>query len=129
MPGGAEQLPVLVPQQDAVGARSLEGDIEATLGDAALGLRLILQAHRLPGHRLDRSALLAGVLEMHLLAGRTEALHRTDAVTRSPALDEDFLAGLDPVGRAVTGEDGQQVAARLLRGGQLQCRAALGIGA
>ncbi|EFQ38374.1 putative membrane protein [Pseudomonas aeruginosa 39016] len=126
--GGAKELALVVAQLHGIGTGTLEGQREAAVGDRTAVGGAVLQADPLVAARLERGRLFAGIAELDLLAGGAEALRRAQAVARGTALDEDLLAGLDPVGGAVAGEDGQHVATGFLGRRQFDGGAALAVG-
>src|SRR6185436_17183119 len=100
MAGGAEDQAAVVLEGDAVGAGALEIQFE-TLGisrQLAVAGALVFQAHPLVAGRFALTGAFALVGDIRRLAGRTEALRGAQAIAGGAALDEDFLAGLDPVG-------------------------------
>ena len=132
---GAPHDPVmLVAQGQVVGTRALEGQGKTTGACSQLALAggLVFHPHPTVAAGQDVLALLAGVLvgvaELHLVAHRAEALRGAEAEARGATLDEDFLGGLDSIGRAVTGEHGKHVAAGLVRRRQVEAGTALGVG-
>ena len=134
MAGGAEDTTVLIFQRQVVSARTFEGNAEALVGGRQLAFTgaLVFQAHPVVAARGDRFALLAAALvdvaERNFVVDRAEALRRAQAEARGATVDEDFLGGLDPIRRAITGKHGEHVAARFVGGRQVEGRVALAVG-
>ena len=131
MAGGAENQAAAVLERDAVGAGALEVQREA------LGIRrqlavtgaLVFQAHPVVTSRFTFTGAFALIREADRLTGRAETLRRAHSVAGSTAFDEDFLAGLDPIGSAIAGEHAEQVTAWLVGCRQVDQRTALAVGA
>ena len=130
VPRAAKDHAIGIQQTQVVGAGLVEGDAERGVlrGQTVPTATLIFQPHPFVAHRLLLPHSLQRIAELDRLACRTEAFVGHHAILRRAALDQDFLAGLDPVSRAIAGKHGQQIATRFIGRRQLQTRLALGVG-
>ena len=126
MRGGADDAPARIAQVERVRARLREGQRDAVAGAQGTGLTgAVFEADPFPlrgrcGIGDARVALARREVEGDRFAGLRELTIGAELVARAAALDQDFLRGPHAVGRAIGGQRGQHITARLGRGRQAE---------